>query len=171
MPVVIATPEDIPEMLNIINSAYRGESSKQGWTTEASLLLGDKRTDATTLLHMMETPGTAFLKYVNESGTIEGSVFLHKKEKKLYLGMLAVNPALQAKGTGKKLMAAAEEFAKQVQCNSIYMTVISVRHELIDWYERRGYQKTGEIQPFPSDESFGVPTQQLEMVVMEKIIP
>ena len=100
MPVVIATPEDINDLLTLINSAYRGEASKQGWTTEAHLLIGDKRTDADSLMHMMQTPGTVFLKYINDGSIIEGSVFLHKKENKLYLGMLSVNPALQAKGIG-----------------------------------------------------------------------
>jgi ribosomal protein S18 acetylase RimI-like enzyme len=170
MPVYIATIDDLPAILLLVNSAYRGESSKQGWTTEANLLLGDKRTDADTLMQMMQTPGTAFLKYINDAGVIEGSVFLHKKENKLYLGMLSVNPALQVKGIGKILMSAAEDFAKQTQCSSIYMTVISVRQELINWYERRGYFKTGETQPFPANDSFGVPTQHLEMVVMEKKI-
>ena len=66
MPVCIATFEDIPALLFLVNSAYRGESSKQGWTTEAHLLKGDKRTDAEALMYMMQTPGTAFLKYINE---------------------------------------------------------------------------------------------------------
>ena len=167
MPVITATSEDIPTILALLNSAYRCDESKKGWTTEADLLIGELRTDLETLTTLFQTKDVTFLKYEN-GGIIEGSVMLHKKGSRLYLGMLSVNPSLQAKGTGKKLMNAAADYAKQVGCESIYMTVISVRKELIAWYERQGYRPTGETQPFPEDERFGRPTQQLEFIVMEK---
>lgn len=170
MQITPAVIDDIPELLSLVNSAYRGEASKQGWTTEAHLLKGDKRTDTVSLKKMLQTPGAIILKYPDDEQKIKGSVFLHKKGSKLYLGMLSVSPAAQAKGIGKQLLLAAEEYARRVECTSIYMTVISVRHELIAYYERRGYKKTGETQPFPADESFGKPTQFLEMLVLEKYL-
>jgi ribosomal protein S18 acetylase RimI-like enzyme len=167
MPVIPATPSDIPQILALLNSAYRGDESKKGWTTEADLLIGEHRTDLNSLTTLFQTKDVTFLKYEND-GVIVGSVMLHKKGNRLYLGMLSVNPALQAKGTGKKLMNAAIKHAQHLACESIYMTVISVRKELIAWYERQGYHPTGEIQPFPVDERFGKPTQHLEFVVLEK---
>ncbi len=170
MAISIATSEDIPSLEKLLNSAYRGEDSKKGWTTEADLLKGDLRTDAATLDKLMQTPGAAFLKYANDQGQVEGCVFLQKKEKRLYLGMLSVSPMIQAKGVGKELMAAAEEYARDKHCCSIFMKVISVRKELIAWYERKGYYKTGETEPFPDDDRFGIATQQLEFIIMEKEI-
>ena len=170
MPIFNATHDDIPGLVSLLNSAYRGDASKKGWTTEADLLKGDLRTDETTLDGLMQTPGAVFLKYVNEENNIEGCVFLDKKDSRLYLGMLSVSPMIQAKGIGKQLMAAATEYASRQGCISIFMKVISIRRELIAWYERQGYVKTGQTEPFPTDGKFGIPTQPLEFIVMEKEI-
>ena len=89
---------------------------------------------------------------------------------KLYLGMLCVNPAGQNKGTGKKLLIAAEEFAAANKLKTILMTVISTRHELISWYQRRGYVLTGEKEPFHYGTKFGIPRQAIELVVLEKTL-
>jgi len=83
--------------------------------------------------------------------------------------MLTVRPYLQGKGIGKQMLKAAEEEAKKKGITSIFMTVISVRKELIDWYVRHGYVATGEKKPFAfSDPRFGQPKQQLEFIVLEK---
>jgi ribosomal protein S18 acetylase RimI-like enzyme len=170
MPVLPATLQDIPELEALINSAYRGEASKKGWTTEADLLKGEIRTNEETIEELMQTNGAVFLKYINDQNELEGCVFLDKKENKLYLGMLSVSPILQAKGTGKQLMNAAAVYAKQQGCHSIFMRVISVRHELISWYEKQGYTQTGQTEAFPTDNRFGIPTQPLEFLIMEKMI-
>lgn len=162
-----ATVADAPELDRLVNSAYRGDSSRQGWTTEADLLDGT-RTDAAAIKELIETPGTILFKYV-ENGEIIGCVELKNHEGKLYLGMLTVKPNLQGKGIGKKLLNAAEEEAVKQQCASVFMTVISIRKELIDWYVRNGYQLTGERKPFAfNDPRFGQPKMKLEFVVLEK---
>lgn len=161
---------DIPELVSLINSAYRGDGSKQGWTTEAELLRGPQRIDIETLRQHMQLPSAVFLTSTNEEGQITGTVYLEQKNKRIYLGMLSVSPKLQARGTGKLLLAAADQYAKDRDCKIIYMTVLSVRFELIAWYERRGYKKTGEKIPFLPEEKFGIPTQPLEFLVMEKLI-
>ncbi len=162
-----ATVEDVPGMVALINSAYRGEHSKKGWTTEADLLDG-VRTDAGTLEEMINKDGAAILKFTNEENKIQGCVYLEKKEHKMYLGMLTVSPLEQAKGIGKKLLDAAEKYTRDKGCSMIEMTVISVRRELIAWYEKYGYYKTGERKPFPTDIKFGIPKQALEFVVLQK---
>ncbi len=162
-----ATWDDIPQLVMLINSAYRGEHAKKGWTTEADLLDGI-RTDAGTLKEMMEKPGAAILKLCDENNIMQGCVYLEKKDDKMYLGMLTVSPLEQAKGIGKKLLVVAEKYAADEKCAAMEMSVISLRSELIAWYEKYGYYKTGEIKPFPTDIKFGIPKQALEFVVMQK---
>ena len=164
--IIAATTKDVAKLVKLVNSAYRGEGSKKGWTTEADLLDGI-RTDEASLMQMLETPGNTILKY-SGNGNLLGCVYLSKKQGKLYLGMLTVAPELQARGIGKQLLLAAEAYARQTYCTALTMTVISVRHELIAWYERHGYLPTGETQPFPTDPAFGLPKQPLQFIVMEK---
>jgi ribosomal protein S18 acetylase RimI-like enzyme len=165
--ILHADINDIPELVKLVNSAYRGETSKKGWTTEADLLDGI-RTDEEALKEAMEKPGATILKFLNDAGEISGSVYLQKLEEKMYLGMLTVSPEIQAKGIGKQLLKASEDYAMSVGCSVVTMTVISVRKELIGWYERHGYRSTGKKEPFPDDVRFGIPKQPLEFIVMEK---
>ena len=116
------------------------------------------------------TGKTTFLKYINEDGIIQGTVFLKKSDDKMYLGMLSVSPLFQSQGIGKELIADAEAYACKCGCNAVFMKVISIRYELIAWYERKGYQKTGEREAFPPGNHFGTPTQPLEFLLMEKMI-
>ena len=158
---------DIPELTKLINSAYRGESSKKGWTTEADLL-GGLRTNENSLLEMSLKPGSTILTAKDSEDQLVGCVYLQQQTNQLYLGMLTVAPDIQAKGIGSQLLQAAENYAIDLNCDSIIMTVIDVRHELIDWYKRKGYQPTGETKPFPTDPEFGIPKQPLQFIVLEK---
>ena len=164
-----ATLEDALELDKLVNSAYRGDSSRQGWTTEADLLDGT-RTNAEGIAELITTPGTTLLKYI-EAGKILGCVELKNENGKLYLGMLTVQPHLQGKGIGKNLLFEAEAEARNQNCSSIFMTVISIRKELIDWYLRHGYIMTGERKPFAfTDPRFGQPKMKLEFIILEKKI-
>lgn len=165
--ISVARVEDVPYLLKLINNAYRGEEAKKGWTHEADLIEGTIRTDATSLKELIQKPSAVILK-CELNGNIAGCVFLEKKNERLYLGMLSVSPQIQAKGIGKKLLIAAEEHAKQVGCTYVEMTVISVRNELIAWYQRNGYVDTGKREPFPDDGKFGNPRQPLEFIYMQK---
>lgn len=159
--------QDIPSLTTLINSAYRGETSKKGWTTEAHLLEG-KRTTEEELTEMIQDPKNTFLKYT-ENDQIIGSVLLVEKEHQLYLGMLTVSPELQNSGIGKKLLAEGENHAKTLGLSSIIMTVVSVRSELIAWYKRHGYVDTGAREPFPSsDIHINVSDKPLEFIYLEK---
>jgi ribosomal protein S18 acetylase RimI-like enzyme len=167
MQISRAVLDDVPRLESLINSAYRGESSKKGWTTEADFLEG-MRTDKDSLVEMINDPHAVILKYCDDDNILQGCVYLEKKNDQMYLGMLTVSPMQQAKGIGKILLAASEKFAKDENCYEIEMTVISIRDELIGWYEKHGYSKTGEKKPFPSDIKFGIPKIPLEFVVMKK---
>lgn len=164
-----ATLQDIPALNALINSAYRGESSKKGWTTEAHLLEG-KRTTEEELTAIFLDPKNTFLKYT-ENDKIIGSVLLIEKEHQLYVGMLTVSPELQNSGIGKKMLAEAEVHAKTLGLSTLSMTVVSVRSELIAWYNRHGYVDTGEREPFPaSDIHINVSDKPLEFIHLEKKI-
>lgn len=164
-----ATQHDLPELVNFVNSAYRGDSSKAGWTTEADLLDG-QRTDEGKLSEMIEATDSR-IELAFEDKLLLGCVYLSKLESALYLGMLTVRPGLQNKGLGKLLLQRAEDIARASQLKKIRMTVINSRTELISFYERRGYKFTGETEPFPeNDPRFGIPKQKLLFHVFEKIL-
>ncbi|HVM88231.1 MAG TPA: GNAT family N-acetyltransferase [Puia sp.] len=169
MEITTAGLNDIPELILLINGAYRGEGAKKGWTTEADLLDGT-RTNVEMLEKLMGDVNGVLLKCVDDHKRIIGCVNLQKHGARLYLGMLTVSPELQGGGVGKKMLLAAVDYAKSHGCSAIYMTVISVRHELIAWYERHGYVKTGAKKPFPVGPAFGIQKQPLEMIVMEKVV-
>jgi len=167
--VTPANEKDIAALNVLVNSAYRGEQSKQGWTTEADLLDGI-RTDEESLRELILQPGSAILKY-EEENKILGCVHLKQEGNKIYLGMLTVSPQLQGKGIGKILLAASEEEARERNCRAVFMSVISVRTELIDWYKKRGYYDTGFTKPFPeNDPRFGIPKTRLQFIILEKDI-
>ncbi|MDV3310514.1 MAG: GNAT family N-acetyltransferase [Cyclobacteriaceae bacterium] len=162
-----ASPEDAEALERLINSAYRGASALQGWTTEAQLIDGT-RTDAQLIRDIIEDSTSVMLKAVNASGIV-GCVELRMEEDRLYLGTLTVRPDLQSRGIGKELLRAAEAEASRRGCRTIFMTVLSVRKELIDWYLRHGYRDTGVRKPFAfTDPRYGKPRMPLEFAVLEK---
>jgi len=164
-----ATLNDVAELVTLINSAYRGKSSLRGWTSESHLLDG-QRIDAGMLTEQLADPANTILKYTDDAGQIVACVYLQLQPGKLYLGMLTVAPDLQARGIGRELLQAAEQFAKAANKPIIAMTVITTRHELISYYERRGYKRTGELLPFHADERFGIPKVSIQLEVLEKEI-
>ncbi len=162
-----AVATDAKALSELINSAYRGDSSRAGWTTEADLLDGS-RTDPELVRHVIDTENTTLLK-LEENDEIQGCVELRKEDDRMYLGMLTVRPDLQGMGIGKMLMDAAEKHARSSGCKMMYMTVLVPRKELIAWYVRQGYTDTGKRKPFAfNDPRFGKPKQSLEFTILTK---
>ena len=162
-----ATIADAAELSALINLAYRGETSKKGWTTEADLLEGT-RTTPKELATIITTPHHYLLKFIRDEKII-GSVLLIAKKEVLYLGMLTVSPELQNSGIGKQLLQAAEQLAQQLELSRIQMTVIGIRKELLAWYIRNGYEDTGVREPFPFGEGDKALTSEpLDFIVLEK---
>ena len=164
----IATADDASSITKLLNIAYRGEASKQGWTTEAHLIAGDTRTDEKTIQEIMQQPGSTFLICRDEEQQLIGCINLQQHGTKLYLGMFSVSPQLQGTGIGKQLLQAAEEHAATMKATAIYMTVITLRTELVNWYQRHGYADTGERKAFTEDGLTGKHLQPLEFMVLEK---
>jgi len=158
---------DVTEFVKLVISAYRGDLSRLGWTTEADLLDGI-RTHPEHMLEQITSPNSVMMVITGSTGGIKACVYLQEKQPLLYLGMLTVKPKLQAAGIGKRLLDTAEAYARSLGLDGVQMTVISVREELIAWYARRGYLPTGEKLPFPEEEALGVPRQHIEFVVLEK---
>ena len=155
------------ELSALINSAYRGETSKKGWTTEADLLEGT-RTSEEELISIIASSNHYLLKFIRDEKII-GSVLLIAKKEVLYLGMLTVSPELQNSGIGKQLLQAAEQLAQQLELSRIQMTVIGIRKELLAWYIRNGYEDTGVREPFPFGEGDKALTSEpLDFIVLEK---
>lgn len=169
-----ATPAELPAIADLVNSAYRGESSRQGWTTEADYL-GGQRTDAETLARDLAEQERAVLLTLRDEagGPLLGCVWLEPAEADAwYLGMLTVRPDLQDRQLGRSMLEGAEAFAREQGAARIRMTVVHIRDTLIAWYARRGYAPTGERRPFPyADLRFGDPKRDdLEFIVMEKAL-
>lgn len=163
-----ATDADVDALVALIESAYRGDTSRTGWTTEADILQG-QRTDPEGVLAVIEAEAGRLL-VVERDGTTVACCQLEHRGDAAYFGMFAVSPALQGAGLGKVIIAEAERTARaDWGVRQMQMTVISVRDDLIAWYERRGYRRTGEMTPFPyGDERFGIPQRddlQFELLV------
>ncbi|MFZ2405070.1 MAG: GNAT family N-acetyltransferase [Methylobacter sp.] len=163
-----AEKQDAGQIAALVNSAYRGESSKQGWTTEADLLAG-LRIDTEEILRLISRDDSMLLLCKAKTEVI-GSVHLQKQAAQVCLGMLAVSPLLQGRGIGKQLLEAAEQAAQQTWAvTKSVMSVISCRHELIAFYERRGYRRTGVSKAFPVNPELWTPkVADLRLEILEK---
>ena len=164
----VASTEDADALNRLVNSAYRGDSSKRGWTTEADLL-GGQRVDVEGLREMLAAPDKLILLFENKNtARIAACVALDFSrdatdgdESACYLGMLTVDPEMQAHGLGKKMMTYAESQTRSKGRGAIVISVIQLRTELIAWYERQGFKDLGKRKPFPyGDLRFGEPKRQ-----------
>ena len=173
-----ATRGDVAAIVALVNSAYRGDAARAAWTHEADLLDG-QRTDAQSLSDELAAPDPSTILVLRESAgrSLVACVMLQRyrdgdEALKCHLAMLTVSPAVQAQGLGRHMLEVSEDWARDAGCRALRMTVISRRSELIAWYERRGFERTGETKPFPyGDTRFGVPRRDdLEFIVMEKVL-
>lgn len=169
MDTKIAEFRDAPEIVGLVNAAYRGATGLRSWTTEAHFISG-QRIDLERVQELLAKPGTLILLAYSGERLI-GCVELQEEMGEAYLGMLTVHPDFQKHGMGSKILQAAERACREkLLCSAVHMHVISIRTELIAWYMRRGYSKTGKKSSFPyGDERFGQPMRNdLEFEVLRK---
>lgn len=156
-----ATEADIPALVELVQSAYRGDASRAGWTTEADLIDG-QRTDAESMTALLREPRSRVIAVDADRGEgLAACCHVEDRGDHAYFGMFAVRPALQGAGLGRRLLRRAEDVARdEWGAGELHMTVITARQDLIAWYVRRGYTRTGTTSPFPyGDERFGLPKQ------------
>ena len=164
-----ATTGDVPALVRLVTAAYRGEASRAGWTTEADLLDGE-RIDPDVLRADIERPRSRVL-LATRGDDLVACAHVAVEGDAGYFGMFAVRPDLQGAGIGDALLREAERVVRdEWRLAAMRMTVIDVRDELIAWYERRGYRRTGVHKPFPyGDTRFGVPRRDdLRFELLEK---
>lgn len=157
MDVQISQLSDVPELVRLVNSVYRGDPNNLGWTNEAGILDG-QRVDTQMMSEMITTPDSVVLKAVQNQQLV-ACVHLQKKTNQVLLSMLSVSLQVQQGGLGKKMMEQCEHFVqKHWGLRQIYLKVINTRQELIAYYERRNYRLTGKVEDFPyNNEKFGLP--------------
>lgn len=164
-----AAEADIPALHRLIESAYRGEASRAGWTTEADLLDG-QRTDPEDLAEILADPAQAMLAAWRGEDLVGCVLIADRGAGTGYFGMLSVSPTLQGAGLGRRLVEAAHRaLAERFGARRVRISVFPQRETLIAWYERLGYRRTGETLPFPyGNPRFGLPLRDdLHFVVME----
>jgi GNAT superfamily N-acetyltransferase len=164
-----ATPGDVAAVVALVESAYRGEVSRAGWTTEADLLDG-RRTGPDEVGPALADPDVRIV-LAEADGALVGSVRIERHDDVAHVGMVAVRPDRQDRGIGRRLLAEAERVARdELGCRRGEMTVILQREPLIAWYGRRGWTPSGRLEPFPyGDERFGRPRRDdLAFVVLTK---
>lgn len=165
----LATVDDVPAVVALVTSSYRGEASRAGWTTEADLLDGE-RLDPQVLRADIERPDSKVL-LAERAGELVACAHVAVEDGAGYFGMFAVRPDLQGAGLGKQVLGAAERVVREEwRLPTLRMTVLTARADLIAFYERRGFRRTGATKPFPyGDERFGRPRRDdLEFAVLEK---
>ncbi|WP_439477365.1 GNAT family N-acetyltransferase [Brevundimonas sp.] len=164
-----AVTADIPALHGLIESAYRGEASRAGWTTEADLLDG-QRTDPDDLADILADPKQALLTAWRDEELVGCVLIADRGEGTGYFGMLSIRPTLQGGGLGRRLVEAAHAaLADRFGARRVRISVFPQRETLIAWYERLGYRPTGATLPFPyGDPRFGLPKRDdLYFIVME----
>ena len=169
---VPTTDDDVPDIVSLMNRAYRGSGSSVGWSTEAAYLSGDRITSDLLRADLRAKPEAVLLKWIEPpSGKLSGCVWLEPLGDHIwYLGSLTIDPDRQNGGLGRTLLAAAEQWVREHGGTRVRMTVVNVRDALVAWYLRRGYHRTGETEPFPyGDDRFGTPLRDdLSFSVLEK---
>ena len=167
--LIIADDADLAAVAALVNSAYRGDTARQGWTHEADYLDGQRTDEASLRAELAAKPDARLLLLQGDNDVLLGCVWLEPaRDGAWYLGMLTVRPDTQARQLGRTLLAAAEGLAREAGVRRMRMTVVSRRDTLIAWYERRGYVLTGEVLPFDHGEA---PRDDLSFVVLEKPLP
>lgn len=162
-----AEPNDIPTLTSLLNRSYRGDSSRAGWTTEADLLSG-KRIDEAGVEQLLGDPDSLILIAQSED-RVFATIHAHHENESVHFGLFAVEPSLQGGGIGKELLAYAEsEAIRHWGVTSAIMEVITNRSELIEYYERRGYVRTGEMIAFPHSPLWQSKADNLALEVLKK---
>lgn len=158
---------DVPQLAVLIERAYRGPEAAKGWTNESEILTGPRSSPAE-IESLIRDPESRILVAFDGDRPV-GSALLQKHDDGAYFGMFAIDPDMQGGGLGKLMMARCEAAVQELWSAAyLKLTVISLRHKLIEWYERRGFVQTGEQEPFPFDTASGALRTDFHLTVLKK---
>ena len=132
----VAQPADVDALVALINAAF---------VVERIAIEGD-RVDAGKVRAYMDRGQFLLL----EALSLLGCAYVELRGDHGYLGLLSVEPALQMRGLGRRLMAAAEQYFHEAGCIAVDLRIISARPELLRFYTKLGFRETG-ISPMPAD--------------------
>ncbi len=164
-----ATHDDAAQIVRLVESTYRGQASRAGWTTEADLLEG-QRIDSRGVVESINADQSRIVLALAGSDLV-ACAHIQRRPTIGYFGMFSVEAGHQGSGLGATVLAECErQLHEDLECAAVEITVLKQRADLIPWYQRRGYLLTGERRPFPyGDERFGVPlVDDLEFLVLQK---
>jgi GNAT superfamily N-acetyltransferase len=167
----VATDADVPEVVSLINLAFRGRGQDAGWSIQEEYINGTRITQELLREDMAAKPHATLLLWRTADTSLLGCVWMEPEQNGVwYLGLLALPPREQNAGLGRKLLEAAENWARERRATEIRMSVVNLRVALIEWYKRRGYTLTGQTKPFPyGDNRYGVPTRDdLHFVILKR---
>lgn len=164
----IANEADASAIAGIVNAAYRPSPGTPGWTHESELVAGDRISPLQVIEIIRKTNSVILVGFINLA--IVTCVHIEKKGNSGHIGLLAVSPVLQTAGLGKQMLSLAEHYAREIFCvEQFILVVVSARRELIAFYLRRGYERTGEVTDYPISADVGIPkNSDLKIEVLQK---
>lgn len=163
-----AADDDVPELVDLVQAAYRGEG---GWTTEAHLVDGH-RTDAVEVRAMLDDPQVTLL-VAEHDGELVGCSYTRREPaddagvSRAELGLFAVDPAMQGRGLGGRLLEAQAELLESAGVDVLVIQVLQGRPELQQWYRRHGFAPVGRAVPFAGNPDW-LKVDGLGMDIMER---
>ncbi len=167
-----ANQDDAEKVTALIERAYRGPEAARGWSNEAHLLTGARTTGEEIMALIADHDARFVLAEISdpmEGDILAGCALIQKDGDGAYFGMFAIEPAMQIGGLGKALLAKCERAVRDLWASQFMaMVVISVRHELIEWYQRRGYSLTGQREAFPFGPGSGEIRRDFDLVELRK---
>ncbi|KAK7429468.1 hypothetical protein QQZ08_004060 [Neonectria magnoliae] len=166
----IATLDDAPQLQPMVEAAFRSEDSRKDWT--ADMVLSDNfRIDIEEIIKKIVQPNSATLMATDDNDVLVGSISVFKLNPDVArLSLLAVDQKYQRRGVGRRILTYGEDYCRRVWgVKTFGLNVLSTREQLISWYVRRGYRRTGETTPFPYDLMKGRPLPEgLMFIELEK---
>lgn len=164
----LAELSDIPSLVKLINQSYR-EQQGRSWTTEVEFVKG-QRISHEQLEQQLELSNSLLIVAETDSSKIVACIGLNFQDNNVEIGTFCTDPHIQNMKVGRCVLEYAEQFAlqKAPELDSAVMYVLDVRSELIAYYERRGYVKTGNEEPYPIDADVGMPLIPIKLIEMKK---
>lgn len=162
--------DDVAQLVELINLAYRAQSERS-WTTEKAFVDGTRITNEQLNGDLSRSNFKLFVGE-NEQGLLVACIGLSLDHNSVEIGTFAIDSSVQNSGFGKEILAYAEQYIVQNHPSVSYflMYVLDVRSELIAYYQRRGYQITGHTEPYPVNANVGQPLVPIQLIEMKKKI-